>query len=73
MADFQTVSLKVDRKDIFYVNYVVEGYDGIGNVSTKDPNQGLLTITYSDENRTVIFDLIQALRTEGVVKEDIEP
>jgi len=72
MEDFQAVSLKVDQKDIFYVNYVVQGYDGLGIVSTKDPVQGLLTVTYSAGGREVMFDLIQALKTEGVVKEVIE-
>jgi hypothetical protein len=72
MVDFQTVSLKVDRKDIFYVNYVVEGYDGIGIVSTKDPAQGLLTINYPEGNRAAMFDLIHALEAEGIVKEVIE-
>ena len=72
MEDFRAVSLKVDQKDIFYVNYVVQGYDGLGIVSTKDPVQGLLTITYSEGGREVMFDLIQALKTEGVVKEVIE-
>ena len=69
MVDFQAVSLTVDRKDIFYVNYIVQGYDGLGTVSTKDPLQGLLIINYPRCNRETIFDLIGALQTEGVVKE----
>jgi len=69
MVDFQAVSLSVDRKDIFYVNYVVQGYDGLGTVSTKDPIQGLLTINYPKGSRATIFDLIGALQREGVIKE----
>jgi hypothetical protein len=69
MVDFQAVSLTVDRKDIFYVNYVVQGYDGLGTVSTKDPVQGLLIIHYPVNCKATIFDLIGALRIEGAVKE----
>ena len=69
MVDFQTVSLTVDRKDIFYVNYVVQGYDGLATVSTKDPVQGLLIMNYHEDSKATIFDLIEALQIEGVVKE----
>lgn len=69
MVDFQAVSLSVDRKDISYVNYVVQGYDGLATVSTEDPVQGLLTINYHEGNRSTIYDLILALQIEGVVKE----
>ena len=69
MVDFQAVSLTVDRKDIFYVNYVVQGYDGLATVSTKDPIQGLLIINYPEGSRATIFDLIGAFQIEGVVKE----
>lgn len=69
MVDFQEVLLRVDRKDIFYVNYIVQGYDGLGTVSTKDPLQGLLIIKYPAGSRAVLLDLIEALRTEGVIKE----
>jgi hypothetical protein len=69
MVDFQAVSLTVDRKDIFYVNYVVQGYDGLGTVSTKDPIQGLLIINYPKDSRPTILELTKALQIEGVVKE----
>jgi hypothetical protein len=69
MVDFQAVSLTVDRKDIFYVNYVIQGYDGLGTVSTKDPVQGLLIINYPVSSRAAILDVTGALQIEGVVKE----
>ncbi len=69
MVDFQEVLLRVDRKDIFYVNYIVQGYDGLGTVSTKDPLEGILLLKYSAENKTAIFDIIQALKQEGIIKE----
>jgi len=69
MADFQELLLRVDRKNIFYVNYIVQGYDGLGLVSTKDPLQGLLIVRYPAENRTTMLDLMGALHAEGVIKE----
>jgi hypothetical protein len=69
MVDFQAISLTVDRKDIFYVNYVVQGYDGLGTVSTKDPIQGLLVIHYPECSKATLLDLTCALQKEGVIKE----
>lgn len=72
MVDFSTVMLRSDRYDISYVHYIIEGYDGLGIVSTKDPENGTLIVTYPVAGRKAMFDLIHALRTEGVIKEVIE-
>jgi hypothetical protein len=63
------ISLKVDRNDIFYVRFILEGYDGLGNVSTKNPIEGRLAISCPVGNRDVIVEVLRALEEEGVVKE----
>jgi hypothetical protein len=63
------ISLKVDRNDIFYVRFILEGYDGLGNVSTKNPIKGRLAISCPVGNRDVIVEVLRALEEEGVVKE----
>jgi hypothetical protein len=63
------ISLKVDRNDIFYVRFILEGYDGLGNVSTKNPIEGRLAISCPAGNRDVIVEVLRALEEEGVVKE----
>jgi len=72
MVDFQRISLRVDRKDISYVHYIVEGYDGLGSISTQDPSRGLLWLTYPETCRNDIEKLIRALQAEDVIKEVIE-
>jgi hypothetical protein len=72
VMDFSTIFLRVDRKDIYYVRFIFEGYDGMGIVSTKDPDHGQLTITYPTGSRYDILELIKALQDEGIVKEVTE-
>jgi hypothetical protein len=72
MVDFSRVSLRVDRKDIFYIHHIVEGYEGLGTVSTQDPSRGLLWLTFPETRRKALFDLIHALQAEEVIKEVIE-
>jgi hypothetical protein len=69
MADFSNVFIRVERKDIYYVRFILEGYDGLGSVTTKDPVKGLLIITYPNDSRYDILELIKALQDEGIVKE----
>lgn len=63
------ISLKVDRNDIFYVRFILEGYDGLGNVSTNNPKEGRLIISYPAGNRDMIAEVLRALEEEGVVRE----
>jgi hypothetical protein len=67
--DFSTISLRVNRSDIFYVRFILEGYDGLGNVSTKNPAEGQLIVTCPACSKGEMFELIKALEKEGVVKE----
>lgn len=69
MVDFSSISIRVGRKDIYYVRFVFEGYDGLGIVTTKNPAEGELIITYPDESRYDILQVIKALQEEGIVKE----
>jgi hypothetical protein len=69
MENFSNISIKVERKDIYYVRFIFEGYDGLGIVTTKDPAEGLLIITYPNDSRYDILELIKALQDEGIVKE----
>ena len=63
------ISLKVDRNDIFYVRFILEGYDGLGNVSTNNPKEGRLIISCPAGNRDLIAEVLRALEEEGVVRE----
>ncbi len=69
MVDFHKISLRVDRRDISYIHYILEGYDGLGTVTTQDRSRGLVQLTYPETCRNDLFDLIYALQTEDVIKE----
>lgn len=71
MVDFHRTSLRVDRRDIFYIHYIIEGYDGLATVSTLDQSRGLIQLTYPETCRNEMFDLVQALKAEEVIKEVI--
>ena len=69
MVGFHRISLQVDRRDISYIHYIIEGYDVLSTVSTLDRSTGLIQLHYPEACRKDLFDLIHALQEEEVIKE----
>jgi hypothetical protein len=62
-------TLPVKPGDISYVRFILEGYDGLGIVSTIDPVSALVVITYPLARKVLLAELIKALHSEGVIRE----
>ena len=65
------IEVRVNRDDISYLRFILEGYDGLGIVSTRDPIAAQVVITYPLSRKALLARLIHALHREGVIKEDI--
>lgn len=66
------LQLRVNRSDISYLRFILEGYDGLGIVSTLEPISAQVVITYPLSRKAPLVRLIHALRREGVIKEDLK-
>jgi len=64
-----SVVLRLARKDIAYVKFILEGYDGLGVMRTLDPYTARVVIEYPKAQYDVLASLIDALKEERVVKE----
>ncbi len=62
-------TLLVRPDDISYVRFILEGYDGLGIVSTTDPVSARIVITYPLSRKTLLTRVIRALHSEGVIRE----
>jgi hypothetical protein len=59
--------LKVDRKDLSYLRWTVESYDGMALVSTLDPTRSYVEIRIAPGCEGLVTDLLNHLaREEGV-------
>ncbi len=63
------MTLQVSRDDISYLRFILEGYDGLGIVTTKDNVKAEVIITYPAKQKTLLAQLIDALHKEGLVRE----
>jgi hypothetical protein len=70
--DMGEIVLNVHRENISYIQFILEGYDGLGNVTTKDPISAQIAIRYPVSRKVLITSLIHALYKEGVIREDID-
>jgi hypothetical protein len=64
------ITLRLNRENISYVRFILEGYDGLGIVTTTDPVSAQVIITYPVSRKALLGDLIGALAKEGVLREE---
>lgn len=69
MVVFCDVTVKVDRRDIAYLHYIMEGYEGLASVSTLDASQGLLRVSADTRQHETLAELLRDLQAEGIIKE----
>ena len=62
---------RVDRREIFFIQSIFEGYDGLATLSTVDPNSGVIKLSISPDTEAVVFDVLQSLKLSGIVLEPV--
>lgn len=53
------IYLKIPRKEITYLNKILEGYDHLGVVSTIDPREGLVMVHHTPDTREEVRRILQ--------------
>ncbi len=58
---------KVDRREIHYLRFTLESYDGMAVVSTIDPHFALIEVSIAPGCETLILELMDAIiKDEGL-------
>jgi hypothetical protein len=55
---------RVRRKDIAFVKFIIEAYEGIGSLTTIQPSDGLIRIQIPPGCKGVVQDVIEDLRRD---------
>lgn len=67
--------LRINPKRIWYLKFILEGYDGIAVLSTEDRQSGLVLLRFGPEERGSLISLLAhiapLLRNEPPVSGDI--
>jgi len=62
------VNFHVDRKEISYLRWIIESYDGMAFLKTIDPHQALIELEISPGCERFILDLLDHLRINEKIR-----
>jgi hypothetical protein len=61
MAACSEITLRINPERIYFVKFILEGYDGLAVQSTVDAKQGIIKICYPEEVQTDVELLLKEL------------
>ena len=64
---------RVDRREIFFIQSIIEGYDGLATISTVDPTRGVIRLSMSPGTETDVLDILQDIKASGILIEAVIP
>ena len=59
---------QVERKDISYLSWIIQSYDGIAVLKTVDPYKAIIELQISPGCEDVVFELLDALKEQEGIK-----
>ncbi len=71
--DFQKGYFRLPRREIGYLRFILEGYDGLAFMRTLDSKIGLVEITWPPVRSADVKALLQALAVEVGLEEVATP
>lgn len=68
------IEIQAERREIAYLRYTLESYDGMAVVSTLDPHEARLEISVSPGSEALVAEILESLaKEEGLHLEVIWP
>jgi len=64
LFETQKLYLRIDPRQIHYLKFLLEGYDGMAILSTIDVQSGLVLVRYPFQSQTVLFELLSDLAAD---------
>ncbi len=59
---------RINRREICYLKFILESYDGIATMSTLDPGKGLIRIDVPPEREPELECILQDLKSEILIE-----
>ncbi len=69
MDHMNTITAETDKRNVAYIKYIFEGYDGMAIITTIDSSIAVINILYSVAMEKPLQSIIKAMINEGVIKE----
>jgi hypothetical protein len=56
------LSFQVERRDISYLRWIIESYDGMAMLKTIDPYKAIVELQISPGCKTMVLELLESLK-----------
>ena len=66
--DTQSKYFRLSRKDIAYFKFIVESYEGMAVVRTKDPHEAIVELMVAPGWEKDLVEVLEGLRTEILIE-----
>ncbi len=66
--DTHSLFLRIRRKDIAYLKFIIESYEGMALVRTKDPDQAIVELMIAPGWESEVEKVLEALRKEILIE-----
>ena len=63
---------RVDRREIFFIQYIFEGYEGLATMSTVDPMRGGIRLSMPPGAETDVSEILKDLKASGILIESVD-
>ena len=67
-SSLQPQVFHVDRKEISYLRFTLESYDGMAVVTTLDPYRALIEVSIAPGCEKIVLELLNSLRNQEGLK-----
>lgn len=64
----QKTYLRVDRRHIGFMKFIFEAYEGIANLTTIDPEIGIILVNIPDGCESVVDNLLEILSRDILIE-----
>ena len=59
IAECSVLYLRINKQKIFYLKFILEGYDGLAVLTTEDNATGLVSLHFPETSRNDLFALLK--------------
>lgn len=66
MSVLMRYALSVPKKEIYYISWTVDAYEGLGFTRTDDASEGMLSLLFPSGYLSEVESLLCALEAEGI-------
>ena len=64
--DMSCFSVKIKPSDIFFLSWLITSYEGLGHLTTEDPEDGRVVILVPPGKETTMREVLMEVKREGL-------